>query len=191
MNEEKVMEKNGIGKGLGLAIKVQMVLMGAAFALTVYGIVRINDLQRTFVYGAQAILCLLIFFYGVFRFGERDRKLLRIVLNAYAVLEALRAALLNTTGIHSSVAVISRFLLALMACCCVLVAERMDQRSGERVAIALVALEFLVYVVFLVAFPGVLLGRMNRFLPLVGVFIAGSIALLQRGKNKQLGLAEE
>ncbi len=51
----------------------------------------------------------------------------------------------------------------------------------------MVILEIVLYLVFLVGFPGVMLGHLNRFLPLVGILIAGSIALLQKGKNSQLG----
>lgn len=191
MKEEQIREKYGIGKKLGIALNVHLVLMVAAFAITVIGILRNTNLQRTIIYGGQAIACLLIVFFGVLRFADRDRKNLKIVLNAYALLEAFRAALLNTTGIHPAVAVISRFILAILACTCILVAERMDKRSGERVAILMVLLEFVLYLIFLLGFPGVLLGRMNRFLPLVGVFIAGSIALLQKSKNVQLGIGEE
>ncbi len=43
----------------------------------------------------------------------------------------------------------------------------------------LFGLEVLLYVVFLIGFPGVLLGQLNKFMPLVGILIAGSIAFIQ------------
>ncbi len=63
----------------------------------------------------------------------------------------------------------------------------MEKGSSEKISLGMVILEIVLYIVFLVGFPGVMLGHLNRFLPLVGVLIAGSIALLQKGKNSQLG----
>ena len=117
--------------------------------------------------------------------------MLKIVIIAYALLEALRAALLNTNGIDPLISYIYRFLLAVLACNCVLVAERLDKRSGEKIAVGMVVLELALYIVFLIGFPGVTYGRLNRILPFVGILIAGSIALLQKAKNMQLGISKE
>ena len=187
MNNAEVMEKYGISKKLGIGLMLQMLLMIAALILTIVGIINNTNLHRAIIYIGQAVACILIIVFGVFRFKERDRKFLRIVLNSYALLEALRAALLNTDGVNPWVGALAKFLLAVLACNCVLVAERMDKGSSEKISLGMVILEIVLYIVFLVGFPGVMLGHLNRFLPLVGVLIAGSIALLQKGKNSQLG----
>ena len=89
--------------------------------------------------------------------------------------------------ISKKISALAKFILAVLACNCVLVAERMEKGSSEKISLGMVILEIVLYIVFLVGFPGVMLGHLNRFLPLVGVLIAGSIALLQKGKNSQLG----
>ena len=187
MNNDEVMKKYGITKKFGIMIGLQMLLMMSAFVLTIVGLINNTNPYREIVYTGQACSCALIIVFGIFRFKDRDRHFLRVVLNSYALLEALRAALLNTEGVNPWVGVLARFILACLACLCVLVAERMEQGESERISIAMVVMEIILYIVFLVGFPGIMLGHLNRFLPLVGVFIAGSIALLQKGKNNQLG----
>ena len=187
MNNEEVVEKYGVTKNFGIGIFLQMLLMAAALVLTLVGLFTSRDLNRTIIYVGQTASCVLIIVFGIFRFKDRDRKFLRVVLNSYALLEALRAALLSTDGIDFWVGALAKFILAVLACNCVLVAERMDQASSVKISVGMVILEAVLYVVFLLGFPGVLYGHLNRFLPLVGVLIAGSIALLQKGKNMQLG----
>lgn len=51
----------------------------------------------------------------------------------------------------------------------------------------MVLLEIILYGVFILGFPGVMLGHLNAVMPAVGVLIAASVALLLRGKNVQLG----
>lgn len=188
MTNEEVKEKYGITKSFGLLIMLFMLSIGGAFVVTMIGLFRIGDMTRVIIYIGQAICCLLIFDFGAFRFKNRDRKNLRIVLYAYAFLEALRCSLLVIVGVKTWAGIGARFILVLLACCCVLEAERMDKKEAEWIAIALIVLEIALYIVFLLGFPGILKGHLNRFMPIVGVLIACSIFLLQKGKNMQLGV---
>ncbi|MBR6230237.1 MAG: hypothetical protein IKQ97_10910 [Eubacterium sp.] len=190
MTNEEVKEKYGITKSFGILIMLCMLSIVGAFAITMVGLFRIGDAYRVIIYIGQALCCVLIFDLGAFRFKNRDRKNLRIVLYAYAFLEALRVSMLSTGGVKPIFAMAARFILVLLACCCVLESERMDTKAGEWIAGALIVLEVSLYIVFLLGFPGILKGRLNKFMPLVGVLIACSIFLLQKGKNRQLGVRE-
>ncbi len=112
------------------------------------------------------------------------------ILYAYAALEALRVALIVTIGVSQIYGAIAKFLLVETACVSVLVAERMDTRNVDKFAVAMLVLEIALYLVFIIGFPGVMLGTINRFLPLVGVFIAGSVVLFIQAKNQQLAEKE-
>lgn len=180
-------ENNGVGDAAnkpGTATIIQGIMLITAFAICIVGIVRITDVYRIIIYAGQCLVCVALFLFGVLKFKDVDGKFLKITVISYALIEALRASLLNVTGVHFAVGVIARFILASLACTCVLMAERMDKESGKKTAIGMMVLEIILYVVFLAGFKGVLLGRINRFLPLIGVFIAGTIALLHREKNK-------
>lgn len=52
-------------------------------------------------------------------------------------------------------------------------------------AVSVIALEIVLYLVFLFGFPGIMLGLLNRFLPLAGVLIAGSIFILIKTDNDE------
>ena len=191
MTNEEVNEKYGITKGFGLIIMLAMLAIGGAFVITMIGLFRIGDLTRIVIYIGQAVCCLMIFDFGAFRFKNRDRKNLRIVLYAYAILETLRCSLLVIVGVKTWAGICARFILVLLACFCVMEAENTDKKKAEWIAIALIVLEVALYIVFLLGFPGILKGRLNRFMPIVGVLIACSIFLLQKGKNKQLGVRDK
>ncbi len=184
-------EKHGISDKLIYGMIAQIVLVAAALAISVLASVRSHELRRTIVYVGQALTCLLIIIFGVVKFKDRDRTFLRVILNCYAFLEALRAVLIITTGIAPVVAGITRLILILLACTSVLLSERLDKKDSAGLSIYLVVLEVVLYLVFLLGFPGVLYGRINRFIPLSGVLIAGSIALFTIVKNQQLGTCED
>ena len=173
------MENNSSAKKFEPIFILQIVMLLAAFAISAVGFVLIfsGNILRTVIYALQCLGCIMIFVFGVLRFKASGTKVMRIVLYGYAVLEAVRAAILNTTGVGPVPAAIARFVLALLACSCILTAERIDKKDGWKAAICIVALEIILYIVFLAGFPGVMLGRLNRFMPLVGVLMAGSILL--------------
>lgn len=191
MNDEEVMERYGVSKKFGIRVFFHMLLIILAFAISIVGIMKNTDLHRMIIYSGQALTCVCIFIFGFFKFKDRDRIYFRVVLNAYALLEALRASLLNTTGVNPWIGALARFLLVILACQCVLIAEKMDRRSREKNAIFMVCTEIALYLIYIFGFPGVMLGHLNRVMPIVGVLIAATIALLQQGKNIQLGVVED
>ncbi|MCR5558454.1 MAG: hypothetical protein K6F75_12955 [Butyrivibrio sp.] len=184
MGESTGNENNTAVNTFGTAAIIKGIMLIAAFVLGIVGIVRITDIYRIIIYAGQCIICVALFLFGVLKFKDVEGKFLKITIISYAILEALRASLINVTGVHFAVGVIARFILASLACTCVLMAERMGKESGKRTAIGMLTLEVILYVVFLAGFKGILLGRINRFLPLIGVLIAGTIALLHKEKTK-------
>ena len=178
MGNEDVMGKKFDNKTI-----VSMIILVVAFAISVFGLVRNTDIYRGIIYFGQCLACVLIFVFGAMRFKNSDGRIFKIILISYALLEALRASLLNITGVHFIFGVIARFILACLACTCVLIADRMGKREPGKIAICMMILEIILYIGFLIGFPGVMLGRMNRFLPLAGVLIAASIALLQKSES--------
>ena len=182
--------KFGISKKMMLGILLQDILAVAALVITIIGIIRVHDVQRIMVLIGQAVICIMLISMGLIHFKERNRTYLKVILIAYAVLEAMRTALLNTTGINPVIASISRFILAIMACNCILIAEHMDRKTCLRNALAMVILEVGLYLVFLFGFPGMMYGHVNRYLPFVGILISGSITLFLTAKFEQLGEAE-
>ena len=178
MGNEDVMGKKFDNKTIA-----SLIILVVAFAISVFGLVRNTDIYRGIIYFGQCLACVLIFVFGAMRFKDSDGRIFKIILISYALLEALRASLLNITGVHFKFGVIARFILACLACTCVLIADRMGKREPGKIAICMMILEIILYIVFLIGFPGVMLGRMNRFLPLAGVLIAASIALLQKSES--------
>jgi hypothetical protein len=169
---------------------IQLLLLIAAFAVAMVGVVRNTDFNREVIYVGQAVACALFVVFGIFGFKDEKGNFFKLSIFAYALLEALRSVLLNTTGIDSTVATISRFILAVLACNCVLVADRIGEKSGIYAAIGVVVLEVALYIAFLLGFPGVLKGHLNRFMPLVGVLIAGSFVAILLEKSKTSGSGE-
>lgn len=172
-----------MGKKFDNKAIVSIVLIIIAFVISVYGLLRNTDLFRGIVYFGQCLASVLIFVFGALKFKDSDGRIFKIILISYALLEALRASILNITGVHFIYGAIARFILACLACTCVLVADRMGKRESGKIAICMMILEIILYIVFLIGFPGVMLGRMNRFLPLAGVLIAAAIALLQKDES--------
>lgn len=179
MGDKEAMEK-GTEKKVGVGAVVQILLMVAAMVLAVIGIVRNTNILRIVIYVWQCLAGMLILVFGVLQFKDADRKIFRWILYSYALLEGVRSVLLNTIGVNHVVGAFAKLILVALACTCVLMAERLNDASGIKVAIGLVVLEVILYLVFLIGFPGVLLGRLNRFLPMVGVLIAVNIALVQK-----------
>ena len=168
-------EKIEVSKKNGVLAVVHMICVAAALVLAIVGIVRISNIGRLIIYIGQGLICIAILVLGLIHFKDGSRKYLHVILIAYAFLEALRVALLSTDGVNQIVGYVARFFLAVLACACILLAERMDKADNIKIAISVVVLEVALYLVFLFGFPGVMLGHLNRFLPLVGVLITASV----------------
>ncbi len=191
MNEQEVMEKYGISKRMRMGLIVQTILLVIAFGISVVGIIRNISMYREMIFFGQAAICAALIYFCIFKFKDRDRDYLKVILMAYALLEAIRAALLNTNGINPAIAGLARFVLVVLAICYVLIAERIDKKDSERIALAMVVLEVALYLIFIFGFPGMMYGRLNRIYPIVGVLISGSIAIFLKAKFEQLGAEEE
>lgn len=192
MDSSTIQEKYGISKKMGIGVFVQTLLICVALVLTIIGIVaKYDSFQRVIVYSGQAVVCFGFILLGFVYFKKRERNMLRFLLYLYAFLEIFRAAFLNTTGIGIFVSGISRLLLAAIGIGCVLIAERADKKESRIIALCILILEVVLYLVFIFGYPGMMYGRLNRFLPLVSIFIAGSINLFLQAKFEQLGVTEE
>lgn len=188
MNDAEVREKYGISKRMGIMLFIQLVLVTIALAITLVGIFKSVATQRTIIYCGQAITCVVIIGFGFLKFKKKERKYVKYVIYSYGVLEALRAALLSTTGIDPAIGATCRFLLVILACNCVLLANNLEYYRSEKISMALVVWESILYILYLFKFPGVMSGYINRLLPFAGVLIAGSVALYIKAQNEQLGV---
>ncbi|MBR3306809.1 MAG: haloacid dehalogenase-like hydrolase [Lachnospiraceae bacterium] len=181
----------GLPSIFGIGVLLQLLLLSGGMVLSLAGIMRSAGIRRIFVYAGQGGLSLALIFYGFLGFKRQDRKGLSLLLHIYAGIEGLRAALLSSNGVGEMTTVIARFILVLLAGSCLILGECLEKKSSEKAAVNLVILETLLYVVYLVGYPGMMYGHLTRFLPLAGVFIAGSLALFVRAKNAQLGAEEK
>ena len=167
-------------------VAAQIGLIVIALVLTIIGIIRSSDdPARWIVYIGQAVTCISIIVFGLRHIDQTDFKYFKIVINCYALFEALRAALLNTSGVAFLPAFLSRFILACLACCCVLFAERIETKDCLKFGYGLIGMEILLYIVFIIGFPGMMYGHLKRFMPLAGVLIAASIVLFRTVREKQ------
>ncbi len=179
MSENEVINNTESKGKFGKTQIIQSVLILVALIICILGFVRYTDIRRLIIYGGQALFCVLIFVFGVLKFKDGDQKIIRMVIGVYGFLQALRVVLLNIVGVKPGAGEIARYVLVLIACTCFLLADRMGKESFKKTAYVLFGLEVLLYVVFLIGFPGVLLGQLNKFMPLVGILIAGSMAFIQ------------
>ena len=187
MKNKEVIEKYGIRKKMGIAIVSQVAFIIVALVLTIIGIIKSTDsINRLIIYIGQSIACISIIVFGLVNFKKRDANHFKVVINAYAMLEALRAALLVTDGIKPFPAFLARFLLTILACNCVLFAERLGDKKNNHIVYRLLFLEIVLYIVFLFGFPAVGQRLLFTILPFVGILIAGSLCLFQKARNEQL-----
>ena len=164
-------------------ILLQTILILTAVMLDLLGIIRILDPNRFIIYTFQSAACITIIFLSYVYIEDKNPTKIRLFLFIYAGLEALRAVLLNTTGINHTVGITAKIILIALSCTSAAMAIIIDKNICEKIAILMIVLETLLYAVFLIGFPGVMLGHMNRFMPLVGVLIAACIALIAKGNN--------
>ena len=186
MNNEEVLQKYGIRKKIGIGMGFQVLLIILALIITIIGIVKSTDSwHRLVIYSCQATACLSIIIFGFFYFKKGSDKHFKVIINCYALLEGLRAALLNVEGIKEMYAIPAKFILVILACDCVLLAERLDKKSSMYITYALLVLEILLYVVFLIGFPAVGQRKLLTILPFVGILIAGSLCLFNKARLEQ------
>ena len=186
MNNEEVLKKYGIRKKVGIMIVFQVLLVVVALILTIFGIVKSTDSwNRIVIYGGQALACITIIVFGMVGFKKIDTKNFRMIIYAYALLEALRVTLINLNGIKEIYAILIKLILVIITCDCVLFAERLDKKSSVYISYALIILETILYVVFWIGIPAVGTRALYTFLPFVGILIASSICLFNKARMEQ------
>ena len=82
----------------GVVRIIKIVAAATALALTVVALVRVRNIPRDIIYAAQAVVSLVLICLGLFRSKADNTKALKVLLYAYALLEALRVVLMNTIG---------------------------------------------------------------------------------------------
>ena len=162
-----------------------------ALILSAIGLVRVANSYRQIIYAGQALICIYLLINICLNLKKGGTGYLKVALYAYAVLEALRSSIIVTIGVIPIVGYEARFILIILACCCVLTAERLGREGKEIAALSIVILEIVLYLVFLLGFPGIMLGRLNRFLPLAGVLIGVTFFILIKTGNTETSGSNE
>lgn len=182
------MEENkyGVKKKTGLLMQLQVVLTVVALVLSCIGAAIANgNERRMIVYIAQAVVCVVVIIYGLFNFKKKDVKYFKIVIIAYALLEACRAAMLHTEGISSYVSITVRLVMIFLAMDGVLLEERLDTDQSIKISGVMVLLEEILYTLFLCAFPALHSSYLLALLPFEGILITISIFLFNVGRLEQ------
>ena len=161
-----------------------------ALILSAIGLVRVANSYRQIIYAGQALICIYLLINICLNLKKGGTGYLKVALYAYAVLEALRSSIIVTIGVIPIVGYEARFILIILACCCVLT-ERLGREGKEIAALSIVILEIVLYLVFLLGFPGIMLGRLNRFLPLAGVLIGVTFFILIKTGNTETSGSNE
>lgn len=194
MNHQEMIGKYGITKKTGIYILMQMILMMGALIISLFGVFTsldlVNDLNRLIVYGGQAAICVATIAFGVYYFNKKETKYFKSLVIGYALLEAIRVSLLQTGGISGIYSFLAKFILALLALDAALLSERLEKKEGLRMSVAMVGLEILLYVVFIVGFPAVRTRLLYMIVPLVGILMAGSMCIFVTGRLEQILYSE-
>lgn len=186
MNNEEVLKKYGIRKRIGVMIGIQVLLVIAALVLTIFGIIRSTDSwNRVVVYLGQALACVAIIIFGLVGFKKIDIRNFRMIINSYALLEAIRVSLINLNGIKDVYAILIKLVLVIITCNCVLFAERLDKKSSIYISYSLIILETILYILFWLGVPAVGTRVLYTFLPFVGILIASSLCLFNKARIEQ------
>lgn len=190
MNGQEMIDKYHITKKTGISILLQMILMTAALIISLFGIVKsldlVSSLNRLIVYGGQAAICLATIVFGVYYFHKQDTKYFKSLIIGYALLEAIRVSLLQTGGISGIYSFLSKFILVLLALDAALLSEKVEKKEGLHLALGMVGLEIALYVIFLIGFPAVRTRLLYMIVPLVGIFMAGSMCIFITGRLEQI-----
>lgn len=194
MNNKQMIDKYSISKKTAVTIFLQMLLMTGALAISLFGIFKsldlVNNLHRLIVYGGQAAICLATILFGVYYFNKQDTKYFKKLIIGYALLEAIRVSLLQTSGIAEIYSFLAKFILVLLALDAALLSERMEKKEGLYLALTMVGLEIILYVIFLVGFPAVRTRLLYMIVPLVGILMAGSMCIFISGRLEQISFGE-
>ena len=101
MENKEFVKKYNITKKTGILMLVQMILLTCALVISLFGVFKsldlVNSLNRVIIYGGQALICCATILFGIYYFNKTNTKYFKIIIMAYALLEAIRvcAVLLN------------------------------------------------------------------------------------------------
>ncbi|MBR3039427.1 MAG: hypothetical protein IKI20_02040 [Lachnospiraceae bacterium] len=194
MNPEQRKAKYGVGGAIAIMMQIQLIVVCAALILTSYGIISTLktgkeaavsiEWNRLIVYTLQAITCIAILVFGTLHFHKKKIAYFKWVVYCYAFLEAVRCALLSTNGIEKWPSIVAKFLLVMLACGLILLAEHLGEKKYNILAYVLIFLEAALFLVF--AFNFATNSRLLfKLLPIIGVLICASICLFNEAKIKQ------
>ncbi|MEE0839639.1 MAG: hypothetical protein U0L72_03695 [Acutalibacteraceae bacterium] len=194
MNNKEMIDKYSITKKTGVLILLQIVLMTGALIISLFGVFTsldlVNDLNRLVVYGGQAMISMATIVFGVYYFNKKESKYFKSLVIGYALLEAIRVSLLQTGGIEGIYSFLAKFILVLLALDAALLSERYEKKEGLRLALAMVGLEILLYLIFIVGFPAVRTRLLYMSVPLVGILMAGSMCIFVTGRLEQISYSK-
>ena len=194
MNNKEMIDKYSITKKTGVLILLQIVLMTGALIISLFGVFTsldlVNDLNRLVVYGGQAMICMATIVFGFYYFNKKESKYFKSLVIGYALLEAIRVSLLQTGGIEGIYSFLAKFILVLLALDAALLSERYEKKEGLRLALAMVGLEILLYLIFIVGFPAVRTRLLYMSVPLVGILMAGSMCIFVTGRLEQISYSK-
>ena len=170
-------------------LKIQIILIIFAFCLSLFGIYKTigmnNSTNRIIIYSGQAIACLAIIIFGFVYFNKKETKYFRSVIISYGLLEAIRASLLQTSGVDDIYSFLAKFLLVLLACDCFLLSNKVEEKEGYYLSLTMVGYEIALFLVFLIGFPSVKTRILYISLPFVGILIASTMCLFIKGRLMQ------
>lgn len=194
MNNKEMIEKYSPSKKTRVSILFQLILMTVALIISLFGVFKsldlVNDLNRLIVYGGQAAICLATIVFGVCYFGKNETKYFKSLVIGYALLEAIRASLLQTGGIKGIYSFLAKFILVLLVLSAAFLSDRLEKNEGLKLSFIMVGLEILLYVIFIVGFPAVRTSLLYMIVPLVGILMAGSMCVFVTGRLEQLSYVE-
>ena len=194
MNNKEMIEKYSPSKKTRVSILFQLILMTVALIISLFGVFKsldlVNDLNRLIVYGGQAAICLATIVFGVCYFGKNETKYFKSLVIGYALLEAIRASLLQTGGIKGIYSFLAKFILVLLVLSAAFLSDRLEKNEGLKLSFIMVGLEILLYVIFIVGFPAVRTSLLYMIVPLVGILMSGSMCVFVTGRLEQLSYVE-
>ena len=180
MRTQEANNNSKLGLNMKVLMVIQMIIIVMAFAMTIIGIQKtMDDYRLLTVFCAQAITCASMIIYIIFNIKRRDTIYFKAVIYAYAVLTVLRAALLESANKPEWAEILSRLILVTLTVHCVVFIEYInDVKRVRQVSLIMIFWEVLMYVIFLVTSIGTVGSPMMYLLPLVAVFMAASLWLL-------------
>ena len=195
MENKEFIKKYSVSKKTAIFMYLQVILIFAAFVLSIVGIVKTCiegiNINRVIIYSGQALTCLAVIIFSVFFFNKKETKYFRNIVLCYAILEAIRVSLLQTAGVPEIYAILVKFLLVMITLNAALLSDRMDKKEGYFISRLMLVYELVLYAVFMVGFPILRTRLLYIALPFIGPLISGSLCLFVEGRLEQIKYSEK